>query len=484
MPLNSHYWLFLAASLLALEARAQPASPRATALVAASPARTAKVGNAGFWLTTPDKSALFQRQPGRLAFGAVPNTNPTIEVDDAQTFQTMDGFGYCLTGGSAELLHKMAAPKRAQLLRELFATSGTSIGVSYLRVSIGASDLDAQVFSYDDLPTGQTDPTLAKFSLAPDQPHLIPVLREILALNPSLKILGSPWSPPTWMKTNDNSKGGSLKPEFYDAYAQYFVKYLQGMQAAGIRVDAITIQNEPLHPGNNPSLLMPATEQAAFIKRSLGPAFRAAKLDTKIIVYDHNADKPEYPISILDDKEAAQYVDGSAFHLYGGKIEALSQVHAAHPDKNLYFTEQWVGSKTKFADNLDWHVKTLIIGASRNWARTVLEWNLAADPQQNPHTTGGCTECLGALTLAGDEVTRNVAYYVIAHASKFVRPGSVRIASSVPADLPNVAFRTPSGQQVLVVVNASDALQNFNIQFKGKMMATRLSSGSVGTYVW
>ena len=483
MPLNSHRWLFLAASLLALEARAQPARLRAAPAVA-SPTRTAKVGNAEFWLTTPDKSALFQRQPDRLAFGSVPNTNPTVEVDDAQTFQTMDGFGYCLTGGSAELLHKMEAPKRAQLLRELFATSGPGIGVSYLRVSIGASDLDARVFSYDDLPAGQTDPTLTKFSLAPDQPHLIPVLKEILALNPSLKILGSPWSPPTWMKTNDNSKGGSLKPEFYDVYAQYFVKYLQGMQAAGIRVDAITIQNEPLHPGNNPSLLMPATEQAAFIKRSLGPAFRAAKLDTKIIVYDHNADKPEYPISILNDKDAAQYVDGSAFHLYGGKIEALSQVHDAHPDKNLYFTEQWVGSKTKFADNLSWHIGTLVIGASRNWARTVLEWNLAADPQQNPHTPGGCTECLGALTLAGNEVTRNVAYYIIAHASKFVRPGSVRIASNVPTNLPNVAFRTPSGQKVLVVVNTANAPQNFNIQFKGKIVTTLLYSGSVGTYVW
>ncbi len=483
MPLNFHRWLFLAASLLALEARAQPARPR-TAPPAASPARTAKAGSAECWLTTPDKSALFQRQPGRLVFGTATNANPTIEVDDAQTFQTMDGFGYCLTGGSAELLHRMAAPNRAQLLRELFGTSGTGIGVSYLRVSIGASDLDAQVFSYDDLPAGQTDPTLAKFSLAPDQPHLIPVLREILALNPSLKILGSPWSPPTWMKTNDNSKGGSLKPEFYDAYAQYFVKYLQGMQAAGIRIDAITIQNEPLHPGNNPSLLMSATEQAAFIKRSLGPAFRAAKLATKIIVYDHNADKPEYPISILNDPDAAQYVDGSAFHLYGGKVEALSQVHAAHPDKNLYFTEQWVGSKTKFADNLDWHVETLIIGASRNWARTVLEWNLAADPQQKPHTPGGCTECLGALTLAGNEVTRNVSYYVVAHASKFVRPGSVRIASSVPPSLPNVAFRTPSGQQVLVVVNTADAPRDFNIQCKGKIVTTRLYSGAVGTYVW
>lgn len=452
--------------------------------------RAAKVTNktqspgVAVWLTTGDKTALFQQQPGRLKFGTPNNTNPTIEVDETQKFQPIDGFGYCLTGGSAELLHQMGAAERAKLLRELFGTDGNNIGVSYLRLSIGASDLDAKVFSYDDLPEGQTDPELAKFSLAPDQPHLIPILKEILAINPSIKILGSPWSPPTWMKTNGNSKGGSLKPEFYDAYARYFVKYIQGMKAAGIRIDAITVQNEPLHPGNNPSLLMPATEQADFVKKSLGPAFRTAKLDTKIIVYDHNADKPEYPLSILDDKDAAQYVDGSAFHLYAGPIEALSKVHDAHPGKNVYFTEEWVGSKSKFDENLRWHIKNLIIGAPRNWARNVLEWNLAADPEQNPHTPGGCTECLGAITLAGNAVTRNEAYYIIAHASKFARPGSVRIASTLPEKLPNVAFKAPNGQRVLVVLNDGTAPQTFNIRYQGKLAAATLPVGAVGTYVW
>jgi len=444
-----------------------------------------KATGVSLWVTTPDQTQLFQLQPAGLKFGAaVSTTAPTIDIDDTKTFQTIDGFGYCLTGGSAALLHRMSAPARAQLLRELFGTEGNAIGVSYLRVSIGASDLDDRVFSYDDLPEGQTDPTLAKFSLAPDQDHLLPVLKEILALNPKIKILGSPWSPPPWMKTNGNSKGGSLKPEFYDAYAQYFVKYLKAMQAAGIRVDAITVQNEPLHPGNNPSLLMPAEQQAEFVKKSLGPAFRAAKLDTKIIVYDHNADKPDYPITVLNDKEARQYVDGSAFHLYGGKIEALSQVHDAHPDKSLYFTEQWVGSKTKFEDNLGWHVKNLVIGATRNWARTVLEWNLAADAQQNPHTPGGCTECLGAVTLQDDAVTRNVAYYIIAHASKFARPGSVRIESGTPDKLPNVAFKAPNGQKVVVVENEAAAPQTFQLRYHGQVLTTTLGAGAVGTYVW
>ncbi|GAB3298809.1 glycoside hydrolase family 30 protein [Hymenobacter tenuis] len=438
-----------------------------------------------FWLTTPDKSSLFQAQPAP-AWTTTPVAagNPVIEVNEQQTFQTIDGFGYCLTGGSAELLHRMGAPERKALLRELFATDGTNIGVSYLRLSIGASDLDATVFSYDDLPAGQTDPTLAKFSLAPDKAHLIPVLKEILAINPAIKILGSPWSPPTWMKTNGSSKGGSLKPEFYDAYARYFVKYIQGMQAEGVRIDAITIQNEPLHPGNNPSLLMLAEQQAEFIKKHLGPLFAAEKIKTKIIVYDHNADRPDYPLTILNDPEAKKYVDGSAFHLYAGPIEALSKVHDAHPDKHVYFTEQWVGSKSAFAENLPWHVRTLLIGATRNWARTVLEWNLAADPQQNPHTPGGCTECRGALTLDGNTVTREDAYYIVAHASKFVRPGSVRIGSTSSEQLPNVAFKTPTGQKVVIVQNNTATTQPFTIRYQGNTLNSSLVAGAAGTYVW
>ena len=477
---TASHFSFAAGLALALLLAGAPRGAQAQR-AAKGPAKSAGVAT---WLTTADKSVLFQEQPGRLAFGAATGTNPTIEVDEATTYQTIDGFGYCLTGGSAQLLHQMGAAERAKLLRELFGTAGKGIGVSYLRVSIGASDLDERVFSYDDLPDGQTDPELARFSLAPDQPHLIPVLKEILAINPGINILGSPWSPPTWMKTNGASKGGSLRPEFYEAYAQYFVKYLVGMKAAGIRIDAVTVQNEPLHPGNNPSLLMLAEQQAIFIGKSLGPAFRKAKLDTKIIVYDHNADKPEYPLAILADPEAAPYVDGSAFHLYAGPIEALSKVHDAHPSKNIYFTEEWVGAKSKFDENLRWHVKNLLVGATRNWARNVLEWNLAADPQQQPHTPGGCTECLGALTLAGNAVTRNEAYYIIAHASKFVRPGSVRIASTLPAGLPNVAFRTPTGQRVLVVLNEGRAPQSFTIGQSGRQVAATLPAGAVATYVW
>ena len=436
-----------------------------------------------FYLTKPDKSVLFQKQDAGV-FDTTDKNLPTIEVNADKTFQEMDGFGFTLTGGSAFHINNMSKEKRHQLLTELFAFDKENIGINYLRISLGASDLDAEVFSYNDLPAGETDLKMEKFSLAPDKKFLIPVLKEILAINPEIKILASPWSPPTWMKTNNASKGGSLKPEYYDAYAKYFVKYVQEMQKEGITIDAITVQNEPLHPGNNPSLLMPATEQADFIKRSLGPAFQTAGIKTKIIIYDHNADKPEYPITVLNDPEAKKYIDGSAFHLYGGVIENVSKVHEAHPDKNLYFTEQWIGAPGNFGGDLQWHVKNLIIGASRNWCKTVLEWNLAADPKQKPHTPGGCTECLGAVTIDGDAIVHNPAYYIVAHASKFVRPGSVHIDSNIPDGLPNAAFITPDGKLAVVVLNDSGSEKTFNIKNGNKTITTSLAKGAVGSFIW
>lgn len=463
-------WVTLSSSI----ATGQTAANRPTA---AAPGRTA----IACWLTAPALNQFFQPQTG-VVFSPTTSQGTVIEVDTTQTFQPMDGFGYTLTGGSAILINRMKPTDRATLLRELSSPEG--IGISYLRISIGASDLSDRVFTYDDVPAGETDPGLARFSLEPDRADLLPVLKQMLAINPKLAILATPWTPPVWMKTNGSSKGGSLKPACYDVYAQYFVRYVQAMQAEGIPIDAVTIQNEPLHPGNNPSLLMTSAEQADFLKKSLGPAFRKAGLSTKIILYDHNADHPEYVTAILADPEAAQYADGSAFHLYNGSISALGKVHDQFPAKNLYFTEQWTGAKGTFQGDLNWHVKNLIIGAPRNWCRTVLEWNLAADPAQRPHTDGGCTECLGALTIDGSRVTRNVAYYIIAHASKFVRPGSVRIGSTESGSLPNVAFKTPTGQTVLIIQNEQDSPQTFTIRQGRRAVVTTLPGGSVATYVW
>jgi glucosylceramidase len=286
------------------------------------------------------------------------------------------------------------------------------------------------------------------------------------------------------MKTNNASVGGSLLPEYFGAYAKYFVRYIQGMAAEGITIDAITIQNEPLYGGNNPSMLMSAEEQALFIKQNLGPAFAAAGITTKIIIYDHNADRTDYPITVLNDPDARQYVDGSAFHLYGGSINALTSVHDAYPSKNLYFTEQWVGAPGNMAEDVKWHIETLIIGATRNWCINVIEWNLASDPKCDLHTEGGCSQCLGTVTINGNAVTRNPAYYILAHAAKFVRPGSVRVSTNVPVNLPNVAFRTPEGKKVLIVINTSPERKNFSVKFRGVTLPLSLEGGAAATYIW
>lgn len=435
------------------------------------------------WLTKNDQSVLLQKQPSQT-FGTISNTDPNIDVDTTQVMQSIDGFGYTLTGGSAFVINKMGATEKSNLLNELFGNGDNSISVSYLRISIGASDLNSAVFSYDDMPAGQTDTALANFSLDPDRTDLIPLLKQILAINPNIKILAVPWSAPVWMKDNGSSVGGGLKTNYYDAYARYFAKYIQGMKAEGITIDAIAPQNEPLNPNNNPSLSMTASQQATFIKANLGPTLQAQSIGTKIIIYDHNCDHPDYPMAILADANASHFVNGSAFHLYAGDISALTTVHNAYTDKQVYFTEQYTASTGDFGGDLKWHLKNVVIGSMRNWSRTALEWNLANDPTFGPHTPGGCTTCKGAVTLNGSTVTRNVGYYIIAHASKFVPQGSVRIASNITGNIQNVAFKTASGTKILIAENDGSSDASFNIRFAGMWTHVNLPAGAVGTYSW
>ncbi|MDH3381968.1 MAG: glucosylceramidase [Flavobacteriaceae bacterium] len=438
-----------------------------------------------FWLTNANGSSKLEKQKNLNFITKILDTLPIIEICEEKQFQAIDGFGFSLTGGSAQVINSLIPKKKQELLQQLFSSNDNAISISYLRISIGSSDLDESVFSYNDLPKGQTDINLDHFSLAPDFEHLVPLLKEILAINPSIKIMGSPWSPPTWMKDNNNSIGGSLLPQYYNVYANYFVNYIQQMKKQDITIDAITIQNEPLHPGNNPSMLMTAEQQAEFIKNHLGPAFKSSKIDTKIIIYDHNCDKPEYPISILNDLVAKTYIDGSAFHLYAGDISTLSKVKEIHPDKNLYFTEQYTPSNGEFNTDLKWHTKNVIIGSMRNWSKTALEWNLANNEYFAPHTPGGCTTCKGALTIYNNETySLNVGYYIIGHASKFVPSGSTRINSNLTANLSNVAFLTPSDKKVLIVLNEGNSEKKFYIKYNEKIISTKLSSGSVGTYIW
>ncbi|MFD2833608.1 glycoside hydrolase family 30 beta sandwich domain-containing protein [Gramella sp. AN32] len=464
------------------------------------------------WITSQDRTRLFQKENKVISFSKENNPRyPAIIIDPNQTMQTIDGFGFAVTGGSAELLMKMEAKKRREILQNVYGTNPEDIGVSYVRLSIGSSDLNSFTFSYNDLEKGEEDYKLEKFSLSQDLRDVVPVMREILEINPEIKVMGSPWSAPLWMKTNDNIRGGKLKEDCYEVYADYFVKYILEMKEQGISIDAITIQNEPMNSRNTPSMSWFWFEQADFIKNHLGPKFKENKLSTKIVIFDHNTDRPDYPLSILQDTAASKFIDGSAFHNYRGNMESMSMVHRARPDKNIYFTEQMVTENPQ-SDSIDitGPVNRLVIEGINNWSRNIILWNLAADPENDPHTSnGGCSMCQGALTINGNKVSRNLAFYTIAHASKLVRPGSRKIYSTQGDDpivyiyqdeqrpmvnrvwssnqnnlLPNVAFKTPDDKIVLIVANTSLGKNSFKIQYGGEFAVLSLDPGSVGTFIW
>jgi len=408
----------------------------------------------------------------------------TITVDGRVKFQTMEGFGYALTGGTAQLMDQLAAPQQKAILQEIFGKGPNDLGVSYIRISIGASDLDAHVFSYDDLPKGATDSSLTHFSLSEDSLHLIPILKKALAIQPNLKIMASPWSPPVWMKSNNGSMGGSLLKKYYASYANYFVKYIKAMAAKGISISSVTMQNEPEHGGNNPSLLMNSEEQKEFLRDYLGPIFKKEKIKTEIVLYDHNADHPNYPINILDDAKAKSYAAATAFHLYLGIEDALSEVHQKHPDKKIYFTEQWTGAKGSFDGDFIWHLEHIVIGTIQNWSSVVLEWNLAANAKFEPHTPLGCTECKGAFTIQDQAISRNVSYYIIGQISKYIKPGAVRIQSSVNnASIKTAAFALPNGKKGLLVLNTSEA-KEINLKEGLKQYHFTMPAQSASTIIW
>jgi glucosylceramidase len=435
------------------------------------------------WVTRDANSVLQPMQPVAFSRSSPQEALPTIDVDESRTFQPIEGFGFALTGGSAYLLAGLPAADRAELLEELFGLTEDAVGLSCLRLSIGASDLGWRDFTYWDLEPGTADPDLARFNLAVCDPEVVPVMQQILRINPAVKIIASPWTAPPWMKSNDSFIAGSLKPECYAAYARYFVKYVEVMRGNGIHVSAVTPQNEPHNPKNEPSMVMTATEQAEFIKGHLGPALRKGAPETEILCWDHNCDEPDYPLTVLGDAGARAYIGGVAWHLYNGSPEAMSKVWAHYPEKKVYFTEQWVSSHDDFMGALRWHTKNVIIGTLRNWSRTALEWNLASDPEFALHTPNGAVGALGGVTI-GDTIKRNPGYYLMAHAARFIRPGSVRVHSSEVDPLPNVACLTPDSRMVMVVMNDADSARRFRLQHQGACATLELGAGEVATLRW
>ncbi len=439
------------------------------------------------WVTTGDQSKKLAQQAS-VSFAPDSGSNPTtINVDENTTFQVMDGFGAAMTGSSAYLFNqRMSAAQRDAVLNDLFTGSG--IRLSMVRQTIGASDFSLNSYTYDDKPAGQTDPNLTSFSLAGDLTDVVPMLKAARARNGSLKIMGSPWSAPAWMKEVHNLNGGWLNVAWYQAYANYFVKYIQAYQAQGLPIYAITIQNEPLHEtGSYPSMRMDPGNQASFVKNNLGPAFSANGITTKIIAYDHNWDRWDYPNGVFSDAAASSYVAGSAFHGYGGTPGLMANTHNAYPNKDIWFTEISGGAwAPSFADNLRWNMSNVMVACTRNWAKSVLLWNLALDQNAGP-INGGCNNCRGVVTInnGSGAYTREVEYYVLGHASKFVDPGARRIATNTfNGGIENVAFKNPDGSKVLIVLNNGGGSNTFKVKWGTQSFTYTLPAGAVATFKW
>ncbi|MBF4508720.1 RICIN domain-containing protein [Flavobacterium sp. JLP] len=432
------------------------------------------------WITTSDQTKLLQQQ-GTVNFGTNSGSNPsTVTINAGTTYQTMDGFGYTLTEGSCEVISGMATTQQNQLLNDLYNPT-TGLNANVVRISIGASDLSSSSYSYNET---AGDVNMNNFSLnGPDLNYLVPIIKKILLINPNIKILATPWSAPRWMKTNNSWFGGNLQTQYYAAYAKYFVKYFTAMQAQGISIWGITPQNEPENPNNEPSMLMNSTEQKNFINQQLGPQMAAAGFgNIKIIAFDHNCDNTTYPIDVLNN---SSYVDGAAFHMYLGNISAMSTVRNA-TNKNVYFTEQYTGSGGSFSGDFGWHMQNIVIGGTNNWAKTVLEWNVANNSSLGPHTPGGCNTCLGAVTINNStSYTKNVAYYIIGQISKFVKPGAVRIgSSSTSGSILSVGFKNPDGSSVLVVYNSAGSSNTIKVVSGSSAFNYAVPANAAVTFTW
>lgn len=436
------------------------------------------------YVTTGDGARLFSPDVVSPRFSTASTGNlPLLTVNQGVRFQTIDGFGAALTGSSAYLLARLPDGGTA-VLSDLFGTAG--IGLSYVRLTVAASDFSLGSYSYDDVAPGQTDVKLNAFSMRRDV-DVIAEVKRIRAASGDVRFMASPWTAPAWMKTSDALFGGTLRPEFYNAYARYLVAYIRTLQSQGIALDALTPQNEPLlNSGSYPSMTLGAVQERTLIATALGPAIQSAFPAVKLVVSDHNWEEA-YPLTVLREPAAARYVAGSAFHCYGGQPAQMSRVHDAFPQAGVYLDEcSGGGWSPAFGDNLRWDVENLIVGGTTNWARTVLLGNLALDDAGGP-TNGGCSNCRGVVTVHSDgSITRNVEYYVLAHAAKFARPGAVRIASesTLGAALPNVAFLNLDGSTVLIVFNASKRRTSFAVRAGNGAFRYALPANSVATLRW
>jgi glucosylceramidase len=485
-------WLAIASFVLisVLALLALRLARRPPALFAAVVASVLQPSGPGIqlWLSTQDRRLRLARQLD-VPVGAAASSPADVVIDTSKTYQTIVGFGAAVTDASAWLLqNKLSAPARHALLLELFGPP-PGLDFNMVRLTIGASDFSLQPYTLDDMPTGEVDPDLQHFNVAENLPYLIPTMQEVLAIDPHLRIIASPWSAPAWMKTSANLIGGTLLEEYEAAYAQYLVKYVDTYRGYGIPIFALTLQNEPgFVPLTYPGMLLSAEQRARIIAQYLGPALTSRRPATRILGWDHNWDEPRQPLDVLYDAEAARYLDGIAWHCYRGVPGAQTEVHRAFPHKEAYITEcsggDWASSQH---GELLWFARDLLLGGLRNWARGVVYWNLALDENYGPHF-GGCDTCKGIVTIDSrtGAVSRNDEYYAFAHYSRFIRPGAVRIWSTDTGDdIKNVAFRNPSGGSiVLVLINGKTTPHEVSVQQGELDFRYTMPAESVATFVW
>ncbi|WP_051835447.1 discoidin domain-containing protein [Streptomyces sp. NRRL S-481] len=460
------------------------------AVAAPQPQQTARGNSVRVWLTDMSADKWVAGQDDVL-FKAETTANPlTIKIDDRVKYQKVQGFGAAMTDSSAWLIDKLPTARRTELMGKLFDPS-KGIGLSLLRSPMGATDFNASGnYSYNDMPAGQTDPKLSNFSIQHDVPYIIPALRQALSLNPTIKIVANPWSPPGWMKTSGSMIGGTLKPEYTSALANYFVKFIQAYDEAGVPISYISPQNEPMGTPTWPGMFLSAYQESELIQE-IGKAFEANGISTKILAWDHNWDVPSYPETIFSDPAASKYTAGTGWHIYSGTPTHQTLVHNDYPTKETYITEAtggvWQDSdRTAFSEALG----TWIINGTRNWANGVMLWNIALDPDRGPlnSDTAGIPMLRGLLTIdpTDGRVSYNVDYYALAHASKFVKPGARRIYSNTfgEGSIENVAFQNPDGSKVLIAYNSGSAAKTFSVADGTHSFDYTLNAGDAVTFTY
>ena len=454
-----------------------------------------------------------------------PDTPYTITIDSKQKYQTMVGYGASMTDASAFVLMQLKDknPDLYEYTMTRLFDKDDGAGFSYLRKPLGSSDYTAtdKYYSYCD----KKSPNLTAFSIDHDKKYIIPALKEALRFNPEIKIMGSPWSPPAWMKTNNSLTGISkeekasgktckLKPQYFDIYANYFVKIIEAYKNEGLNIHSITLQNEPqFDAAKYPCMRMDINDQIRLVS-ILGPKLKDKNLETKIFIHDHNwqlhpddrkvigGDAKMNPIdlcrAILNDPQASPHIAGTAWHCYSGTTRTMTKayntIHTEFPDKEIFCTEitGWGKDRGSWFGNIDWTMNHNWMGGPQNYASVSLQWNLALDHKYGP-TLRDDSAALGIVTINTDnylEVKLEREYYPMAQLSKAAQPGSIRIASEVRKQntksnmLDTLAFQMPDGKISLVVYNSKEDKCQFQVSSNGKYFHYTMPGRSIATFIW